>query len=131
MLEYLLKFGVDSGIDPESIALNYEIDITDITLLESQINNSRKVHYNLIKLNDRLQDQYLIKKSQLSRKIREINEKHSSRAERTDAMDKDVEYLDLTESIAAIDDALKTIGKKIDFVKSDIRILSNSMYRKL
>lgn len=131
MLKYLINFGVDANlIDNASSSINDDIDITDITLLESQINKSRKTHNDLLKTYDNLQDEYLNKKAALSRKIREINMENVTRTERQDAMSTDIDYMDIVDSIEALKEAMKMVGNLIDFVKSDMRVLSNSMYRK-
>lgn len=131
MLKYLVNFGVDANlIDEASSSINDDIDITDITQLEGQINKARKTHNNLLKTYDSLQEEYLNKKAALSAKIRNINMENVTRTERQDAMATDIEYMDIVDSIEAIKEAMRMVGNQIDFIKSDIRILSNSMYRK-
>lgn len=131
MLKYLLDFGIKTEIDKADISLNYEIDINDITILQDQLNKTRKIHYDLIKLNDQLQGEYMIKKSALSKKLREFNIDYSNRTERLNAMGIDIDYAEINDSIEAIKEGMRTIGNKLDFVKSDLRILTNSMYRKI
>ena len=130
MLKYLLSYGVDPDSETESISLNYEIDINDITILQDQFNKTRKNHYGLIKLYDSLQEEYMSKKSALSRKLREMHTDYPNRTERIDALARDIEHADITDSIEAIKEGMKTVGNQLDFIKSDLRILSNSMYRK-
>lgn len=130
MLKYLINFGVDVDSDLTSTSLNDSIDITDISMLESQLNEARKTHYTLLKTLDKLQEEYLNNKALLSKKIREINMEFSGRTERADAMSTDIEYSNISDSIEALKEAMKMVGNQIDFVKSDIRILTNSMYRK-
>lgn len=131
MLKYLLSFGIETSVDPEDIKLNYEIDIDDITLLQGQINKARKAHYQLLELNDNLQEQYLSKKSELSKMTRQFHQMYPNRTERLDMIAQDIVYSDLNDSIDAIKEAMKIVGSQIDYVKSDLTILKNSMYRKL
>lgn len=131
MLKYLLNFGVETSIDPNDINLNYEIDINDISILQDQINTARKAHYELIQLNDSLQENYLNKKSELSKLNRSFQQDYLNRTERLDAMAKDISYTDLNDTIEAIKEAMKIVGSQIDYIKSDLRILSSTMYRKM
>lgn len=130
MLQYLFNYGAKTEIDPNEINLNYEIDITDITTLESQINQVRKTYRDLITLYDSLQNEYLSKKSMLSKKNRDLHVDNPKRQDRIDATAKDIEHSELSDSIEAIKESMKIVNSQLDFVKSDIRILTNSMYRK-
>lgn len=131
MLKHLINFGIETEVDESSVSLNYEIDITDVTILETQINNARKVHRNLIELNDKLQEEYMLKKQALTKRLRELHIDYPNRTDRLNAMSTDIEYTDLQDTIEALKESIRMVGNRIDFVKSDIRILTNSMYRKM
>lgn len=129
MLQYLLNYDTDiDGI--EEINLEYDLDITDKTILQEQINNARKSYYNLMKIYDNLQGEYLEAKSELAKKMREAFIKYENRTERTNEISKDLSIINLEEKMEALKEAMKTLSNQIDFVKTDIRILTNSMYNR-
>ena len=128
MLEYLLNYDIDA--DNDSQDLDFELDITDHTILQEQINTVRKSYFNLIKLYDKIQSEYMKAKTALSSKNQKYYLDYSSRAERLDAIAKDQSITNLQEKIEATKEAIKTIENQLAFIKSDLRLLGNSMYNK-
>lgn len=129
MLQYLINYDVDTE-NIEEIDLEYDLDITDKTILQSQINNVRKSYRGLIKLFDLIQGEYIQTKTELANRMRTFQMDYENKNERLDAISKDLATINLQEKIEALKESLKTVENQLTFVKADMRILGNSMYAK-
>ena len=130
MLKYLINYDIETEIKNEDIMTEYEIDINDRMILQEQVNNIRKTYFRLIKLFDELQVNLVNFESEKDKKTSYYLTKFSNRNERIENQSGDIELLDLDTKIMATKEAMKTVSNQIDFVKSDLRFLSNSMYNK-
>ena len=130
MLKYLINYDIETEIKNEDIMTEYEIDINDRMILQEQINNIRKTYFRLIKLFDELQANLVSFESEKDKKTAYYLTKFSNRNERIENQSNDIELLDINTKITATKEAMKTVSNQIDFVKSDLRFLSNSMYNK-
>ena len=130
MLKYLINYDIETEIKNEDIMTEYEIDINDRMILQEQVNNIRKTYFRLIKLFDELQANLVNFESEKDKKTSYYLTKFSNRNERIENQSGDIELLDLDTKIMATKEAMKTVSNQIDFVKSDLRFLSNSMYNK-
>jgi len=128
ILNYLLEFDIESEV-PE-LDIIEDLDITDKTILQEQINQTRKSHKKLIDFYDSLQNDIIKVRSKLASKKQSFYIKFQNRNERIDALAQDTEILELQNTIEALLDAMKTVNNHIDFVKNDLAILKNSMYNK-
>ena len=128
MLKYLLDFDIDSSVD--KIEIIEDLDITDKTILQEQINKVRKSYKELLDLFDSLKNDRIKTNESLLDKRRSVYLEYVGRTERADVLNTDEEILELQSKISAIDDAMNTVKGYIDFLKSDLRILGNSQYSK-
>lgn len=128
VLNYLLEFDVES--DVPDLDILEELDITDKTMLENQINESRRSYKKLIILYDNLQNDKIKAQSRLSSRKQSFYAKFSNRTERINEIAMDESILELQSTIDALVDAMQTVRNYMDFVKNDLRFLSNSMYNK-
>ena len=128
MLKYLLEFDIDSSVD--KIEIIEDLDITDKTILQEQINKVRKSYKELLDLFDSLKNDRIKTNESLLDKRRSVYLEYVGRTERADVLNTDEEILELQSKISAIDDAMNTVKGYIDFLKSDLRILGNSQYSK-
>lgn len=128
MFNYLLNYGIN--LDIEDVDVIPALDIDDRTILQEQINNTRNSYFELIKVYDLLQKEYLETKNELNLKVREMNNKYEKRIDITKCMSTDIDYIELNEKIEAIKEAMKTVSNQLDFIKGDMKILTNSMYNK-
>lgn len=128
MLKYLLDFDVNASMD--EIEIVQDLDITDKTMLEEQINKTRRSYKNLLDLFDDLKNDRNKATDALLSKKQNIYLEFSGRTERSDVLNTDEEIIELQSKINAINDAMDTVKSYIDFLKSDLRILSNSQYSK-
>lgn len=128
MLQYLLNYDVilngDDGFDYQ------DLDISDRTILQEQINNCRKSYHKLIKLYDSLQSEYFEAKSDLSEKTRKLYSETMNRDERAKKKMEDQDISELEEKIDALKEAQSTVKSQMNFIQSDIKILTSSMYMK-
>jgi uncharacterized protein YueI len=127
-LKYLLEFDVKSEV-PE-IEILEDLDIEDKTILQKQINQSRKSYRQLIELYDSLQEDKSKILSKLSFKKQNFYINFANRNDRSEAIAKDKEMSELEETVNALSDAMQTVKNYIDYVKSDLKILNGSMYNK-
>jgi len=128
VLNYLLEFDIES--DVPDLDILEELDITDKTMLENQINESRKSYKKLIILYDNLQNDKIKAQSKLASIRQSFYTKFPNRTERINEMAVDESILELQSTIDALVDAMQTVKNYMDFVKNDLRFLSNSMYNK-
>jgi predicted nuclease with TOPRIM domain len=129
MLQYLLNYDVDPDNIVE-IDLEYDLDINDKTILQEQINNVRRSYYDLIKLYDNIQGEYMQAKTELANKLRNYQINFENKNDRIAAISKDLEILNLEEKVEALKESLKTVDNQLTFIKADIKILTNSMYNR-
>lgn len=127
MLKYLLNFDVTNTKEIEVIE---ELDITDKTALEGQINCSRKSYKELLELLDSLTNDKVVIQQKLARKKQEVYSSTTNRNERSDIMNTDDDIIEYQSTLDALSDAMNTVKNYIDFVKTDLRILGNSQYSK-
>lgn len=127
MLKYLLNFDVTNTKEIEVIE---ELDITDKTALEGQINCSRKSYKELLELLDSLTNDKVVIQQKLARKKQEVYCSTTNRNERSDIMNTDDDIIEYQSTLDALSDAMNTVKNYIDFVKTDLRILGNSQYSK-
>lgn len=125
LLKYLLSF--DESKLP---SIPEELDISDRSILEKQINKTRQATLKLIRIQDDFRGDRLNISEKMSAIKREINLQNSKRNDRLDAIENNDEYQILSAKKEALDIALGTIGMQIDFLKSDLRILTNAMYNR-
>ena len=130
MLKYLINYDIETEIKNEDIMTEYEIDINDRMILQEQVNNIRKSYFRLIKLYDELQANMINFESEKDKKIAYYLTKFSNRNERIENQSSDIELIDINTKILATKEAMKTVGNQIDFIRNDLRFLSNSMYNK-
>lgn len=128
MLKYLLDFDTNSNT-PE-IEIIEDLDITDKTVLQEQINKVRKSYRELLELTDSLKNDRIKTNETLLEKRQQVYLNNSGRTERSDILNTDDDIIKLQTKIGAIDDAMNTVKSYIDFLKSDLRILGNSQYSK-
>lgn len=125
MLEYIVNFNQNNAVE-----FIDELDISDKSILQEQINKCRKNHFELIKMYDSLQHKLIKNSEQIMKKKRESMTEFDSRTERSNFLSTDPEYLSLLIESDSLKFAMSTVTSQIDYVKSDIRILTNSMYSK-
>lgn len=125
LLKYLLSFD-----ESELPSIPEELDISDRSILEKQINKTRQATLKLIRIQDDFRGDRLDISEKMSAIKREINLQNSKRNDRLDAIENNDEYQILSAKKEALDIALGTIGMQIDFLKSDLRILTNAMYNR-
>lgn len=125
LLKYLLSFD-----ESELPSIPEELDISDRSILEKQINKTRQATLKLIRIQDDFRGDRLDISEKMSAIKREINLQNSKRNDRLDAVENNDEYQILSAKKEALDIALGTIGMQIDFLKSDLRILTNAMYNR-
>lgn len=114
------------------LGLEYQdIDITDKTILESQFNYTRNSYYNCIKKLNSINNEISKKKKliyEIKKKLYQNPEINNKSIPAILAADDD--YLEITYEIEAYEKAEKIVQEELTFLKSDLRILSNSMYTK-
>ena len=125
MLNYLINFSEEDI--PEVIE---DLDISDRLILQSQINETRKAHIKLIRMYDEIKGKRLECSKRIANIKRDIYTNYDNRTTRSDIIATNQELIDLNDTIEAYDTALETIKNHIEFLKSDIRILTNSMYNR-
>lgn len=125
LLKYLLSFD-----ESELPSIPEELDISDRSILQEQINEIRQASLKLIRIQDDFRGDRLDISKKMSAIKREINLQNSKRNDRLDAIENNDEYQILSAKKEALDIALGTIGMQIDFLKSDLRILTNAMYNR-
>ena len=125
LLKYLLSFD-----QSELPSIPEELDISDRSILEKQINKTRQATLKLIRIQDDFRGDRLDISEKMSAIKREINLQNPKRNDRLDAIENNDEYQILSAKKEALDIALGTIGMQIDFLKSDLRILTNAMYNR-
>ncbi len=125
LLKYLLSFD-----ESELPSIPEELDISDRSILEKQINKTRQATLKLIRIQDDFRGDRLDISEKMSAIKREINLQNPKRNDRLDAIENNDEYQILSAKKEALDIALGTIGMQIDFLKSDLRILTNAMYNR-
>lgn len=125
LLKYLLSFD-----ESELPSIPEELDISDRSILEKQINETRQATLKLIRIQDDFRGDRLDISEKMSAIKREINLQNPKRNDRLDAIENNDEYQILSAKKEALDIALGTIGMQIDFLKSDLRILTNAMYNR-
>lgn len=125
LLKYLLSFD-----ESELPSIPEELDISDRSILQEQINEIRQASLKLIRIQDDFRGDRLDISKKMSAIKREINLQNSKRNDRLDAIESNDEYQILSAKKEALDIALGTIGMQIDFLKSDLRILTNAMYNR-
>lgn len=125
LLKYLLSFD-----ESELPSIPEELDISDRSILQEQINEIRQASLKLIRIQDDFRGDRLDISKKMSAIKREINLQNSKRNDRLDAIESNDEYQILSAKKEALDIALDTIGMQIDFLKSDLRILTNAMYNR-
>lgn len=125
LLKYLLSFD-----ESELPSIPEELDISDRSILEKQINKTRQATLKLIRIQDNFRGDRLDISEKMSAIKREINLQNPKRNYRLDAIESNDEYQILSAKKEALDIALGTIGMQIDFLKSDLRILTNAMYNR-
>lgn len=125
MLKYLLSFD-----ESELPSIPEELDISDRSILQEQINKTRQASLKLIRIQDDFRGDRLNISEKMSSIKREINLQNPKRNDRLDAIENNDEYQILNAKKEALDVALGTIGMQIDFLKSDLRILTNAMYNR-
>lgn len=123
MLKYLISF--DESELPE---IPDSLDISDRTILQEQINETRRSHIKLIRLYDKLKGDRLAASSKAAEIKREISMEFSGRNDRASEMNANEELQLLLGKIEAFDIAIETIKYQMEFIKNDIRILANSMF---
>ena len=125
LLKYLLSFD-----ESELPSIPEELDISDRSILQEQINEIRQASLKLIRIQDDFRGDRLDISKKMSTIKREINLQNPKRNDRLDAIESNDEYQILSAKKEALDIALGTIGMQIDFLKSDLRILTNAMYNR-
>lgn len=125
LLKYLLSFD-----ESELPSIPEELDISDRSILQEQINEIRQATLKLIRIQDDFRGDRLDISEKMSAIKREINLQNPKRNDRLDAIESNDEYQILSAKKEALDIALGTIGMQIDFLKSDLRILTNAMYNR-
>lgn len=125
LLKYLLSFD-----QSELPSIPEELDISDRSILQEQINKTRQATLKLIRIQDDFRGDRLDISKKMSAIKREINLQNPKRNDRLDAIESNDEYQILSAKKEALDIALGTIGMQIDFLKSDLRILTNAMYNR-
>lgn len=106
------------------------IDITDKTILESQFNYARENWYEAIKLMENISKKISELKEENIEYISSIYSKGLSTQAVNAQLKADEDYQKRLLEIEGYETGLKILEEKINFIKSDIRILSNSMYNK-
>lgn len=107
------------------------IDITDKTVLQEQFNYCRKQYFDAISTMDEISKNISTLKRELIEISTEYYEDVNLSASQINAKLKaDVDYQEKLFEISCYEKSLDILEEKINFIKSDIRILSNSMYNK-
>ena len=126
MLNWLVSYGV------EQHKINYdELDVNDRTLLQEQINKSRKSWHQLLELLYDIQGKYM----EVTREISEIAKRATERAATENTrvntlLSSDNEYVALEAQQKALAAGMSMINQQIDFCKNDLRILNSVFYNK-
>jgi hypothetical protein len=106
-----------------------DIDINDATILQEQLNFARKSLYDLIQAYTKIQNSMLDLRKDLLERKNTLREK-AGKGELTKLLDEDEQYNEITWQIEAYKVGMTITQEQIDMVKSDIRILTSSMYKK-
>lgn len=106
-----------------------DIDINDATILQEQLNFARKSLYDLIQVYTKIQNSMLDLRKDLLERKNTLREK-AGKGELTKLLDEDEQYNEITWQIEAYKVGMTITQEQIDMVKSDIRILTSSMYKK-
>lgn len=103
------------------------IDITDKTILQEQINNTRNTHFAMIGLLDKTyKDINKVKKSMMDLEASwYINGENPRSKVKTDS-----DYLEMKEELEGLLSSEKIIKENIEFLKQDARLLNSTMYQK-
>jgi hypothetical protein len=131
MLNYLIDYGINqSKKNKETFE---ELDINDREALQGQINNARKEYRDLLVLVDTINDKLLHAQKILNERTKSIIQESTSNPsnlKRNDIFSTDDEYLELDAEISAYKAGIQMINNRIDFCKSDLRILNSVFYNK-
>lgn len=113
------------------ILQNYRsIDITDKTKLEEQFNYSRKLYFDAIEAMESINEKISSLKEENVETTNFVYSQGLSPQAANAKLKSDEDYQKRLIEINAYEMGLHILEQKIDFIKSDIRILQNSMYTK-
>jgi hypothetical protein len=127
MLEYLLNYG---STIKDDVNTDYDLDITDKTILQEQINKVRHSYNKLIKLLESIQGEAVSSKQELAKLVNSYSIDYSNRNERVKAISEDENIIDLKSKVEALEGSIKIVNEQINLIKIDLRILGNSMYER-
>lgn len=123
MLEYLIQYGfkrTDMGFS--------DLDITDKTRLESQINDVRRNIHDMLLLSDDIQARLLAVNAKMSERSRELLSSTTTRANIVLACDS------VYCAFEAERDALKAgatmVNAQVNSLQADLKILQSALYNK-
>lgn len=116
----------------ENILENFKsIDITDKTILQEQFNYSRKEYYDCINsmddINKKISD---LKKEMMEISVELYSDPNITTQHANIKLKGNEDYQRISFEINCYERSLSIIEEKLNFIKSDIRILTNSMYNK-
>lgn len=116
----------------ENFIENYrDIDITDKTILQEQINFTRKEYFTALEQLESISSKMSKLKEEMSKiAIDYYQDPDIPSREVTAKLREDEEYQKKILEIEAYQRGISILAEKISFYKSDMRILSNSMYNK-
>lgn len=116
----------------ENFIENYrDIDITDKTILQEQINFTRKEYFTALEQLEMISSKISKLKEEVSKILIDYYQDSEIGAKEISAkLKEDEEYQKKTLEVEAYQRGMSILTEKIAFYKSDMRILSNSMYNK-
>lgn len=116
----------------ENFIENYrDIDITDKTILQEQINFTRKSYFEALEQLEMISSKISKLKEEMSKIMIDYYQDSSiSAKEIASKIKEDEEYQKKSLEVEAYQRGVSILTEKIAFYKSDMRILSNSMYNK-
>jgi Holliday junction resolvasome RuvABC ATP-dependent DNA helicase subunit len=116
----------------ENFIENYrDIDITDKTILQEQINFTRKEYFTALEQLEMISSKISKLKEEISKILIDYYQDSEIGAkEIASKLKEDEEYQKKTLEVEAYQRGMSILTEKIAFYKSDMRILSNSMYNK-
>ena len=108
-----------------------EIDITDKTILQEQFNYCRKQLYDCIKTIESTNKKIeRLKKELMNISVSVYKDPNITTTQANVKLKGDEDYQQKMIEIDCYNKTIEILNDKLDFIKSDIKILSNSMYNK-
>lgn len=108
-----------------------EIDITDKTILQEQINFFRKQYYDCLEKIEELEKKIIEEREKIISITMEIySDPELTPTAANNKLKRDEDYVNTQFNITCYEKTIDILNEKINFIKSDIRILTNSMYNK-